>query len=80
MEIVRPMTSPCARDSLIDLLEDLEFFLELAEESIEERDKIIQELVTSLEAMAETVNGDRNDADTYACRALIAKARALVPC
>jgi hypothetical protein len=74
------MTSPCARDSLIDLLEDLEFFLELAEESIEERDKIIQELVTSLEAMAETVNGDRNDADTYACRALIAKARALVPC
>jgi hypothetical protein len=73
------MTSHCAHDGLIDLLEDLEFFLEMAEQSIEERDKIIQELVARLEAMAAAANRENQEAEIYACRATIAKARALVP-
>jgi hypothetical protein len=79
-KIVLLMISPAARDGLTDLLDDLEFFLEVAEESIEERDKIIRELVASLEAMTEAVNGARSNAQIYACRDLIARARALVPC
>jgi hypothetical protein len=79
-KIVLLMISPAARDGLIDLLDDLEFFLEVAEESIEERDKLIRELVASLEAMTEAVNGACSNAQIYACRDLIARARALVPC
>jgi len=68
------------RDGLTELLDDLEFFLEIAEDSIEERDQIIRELVMTLEAMANAEGGSRYDAQIEACRAVIAKARVIVPC
>jgi hypothetical protein len=72
------MISSAERDGLIDLLDDLEYFLEVADRSIEEREEIIRELVESFEAITNAAGVDQGNAKLQACRAVIAKARALV--
>jgi hypothetical protein len=68
-----------------DLLDDLEYFLEIAQESIEDRDQIIRELVRTLEVFEAVLRArpgcdSRFNEEIYDCRAIIAKARSLVPC
>ena len=65
-----------------DVLDDLEFFLDVADDAIEERDRVILELVRTLEAVVVEIVARHADTTLTQyvadCRAVIAKARNLV--
>jgi hypothetical protein len=71
---------------LSEVADDLEFFLDLAQIAIEERDQIIRELVKAMEAVLQATEAvlslapeeSRSKQDIQNCSAVIAKARALV--
>jgi hypothetical protein len=65
---------------LSDVVQHLEFFLELAQIHIEERDQIIRELVSVLQATESVLLRSRGDnlQQVLRGRALIAKARAVI--
>jgi hypothetical protein len=67
------------RTNLSEVADDLEFFLDLAQIAIEERDQIIRELVKVTETVLSLGPEDsRSKQDIENCRVMIAKARALV--
>ena len=63
-----------------DVVQDLEFFLELAQDHIEERDQIIRELVSALQATEPALLKSREDnlQQVLRGRAVIARARAVI--
>jgi hypothetical protein len=65
---------------LSEVADDLEFFLDLAQIAIEERDQIIRELVKAAEIVLLSLapEDSRSKQDIQNCSAVIAKARALV--